>query len=111
MNTRRDLLRGATVAVTAASYSRIQGANDRMNLGVIGPGDRGRFDMSQFQKNSSVDVVALCDVYAEHLDLAHQTAPKAKDFKDHRALLDMKEVDMVLVATRITGTRASRSMP
>ena len=85
LNTRRDLLRGATVALTAASYSRIQGANDRMNLGVIGPGDRGRFDMSQFQLNSSVDVVALCDVYAEHLDLAHKTAPKAKDFKDHHA--------------------------
>ncbi|MCU1259951.1 MAG: oxidoreductase domain protein [Bryobacterales bacterium] len=99
MNTRRELLRGATVALTAASYSRVMGANDRMNLGVIGPGERGRFDMGNFQKNPSVDVVALCDVYSEHLDLAHQTAPKAKDFKDHRKLLDMKEVDMCLIAT------------
>jgi predicted dehydrogenase len=99
MNTRRDLLRGATVAWTAASYSRIQGANDRMNLGVIGPGERGRFDMSNFQKNAAVDVVAVCDVYAESIDKARQTAPKAKDFKDHRKLLEMKDVDMCLIAT------------
>ena len=96
--TRRDLFRGAAVAVTAASYSRVLGANDRINLGVIGPGDRGRFDMSQFQKDKNVEVAALCDVYAEHLDQAKTTAPNAKTFKDHRKLLEMKEVDVCLVA-------------
>lgn len=70
-----------------------------MHLGVIGAGDRGRHDMSQFQQNTNVDVVAVCDVYSEQIDKARQTAPNAKDFKDHRRLLEMKEVDVVLVAT------------
>jgi len=59
---RRDLLRGAS-ALTALSYSRVAGANDKIQLGVIGCGERGREDMSNFQKNSSVDVVAVCDIY------------------------------------------------
>jgi len=99
MNTRRDLIRGTAVALTAASYSRILGANDRMNLGLIGAGERGRFDMSQFQANGSVDVVAVCDVYGQNLDLARSKAPNAKDFKQHQKLLEMKEVDMCLIAT------------
>ena len=58
---RRNFLRGAS-ALTALSYSRVMGANDRVQLGVIGCGDRGRYDMDNFQK-ADVDVVAVCDIY------------------------------------------------
>jgi predicted dehydrogenase len=85
--------------MTAASYSRVLGANDRMNLGVIGTGERARFDMSQFQLNKEVDVTAVCDIYSVNIDQARQKAPNAKEFKDHRKLLEMKEVDMVLIGT------------
>src|SRR5438270_2788320 len=93
---RRTFLRGVSAA-TALSYRRVYGANERVQLGLIGCGDRGRHDMSQFQMNKNVDVVAVCDIYSEHIDLARQKAPRAKDFKDHRKLLEMKEVDMVLI--------------
>ena len=96
---RRDLLRGTAAAVTAASYSRILGANDKINLGVIGCGDRGNLDMTQFLHNSAVQVTALSDVYAQHLDNFRQKAPNAKEFRDHRKLLEMKDVDVVLIAT------------
>ena len=95
---RRDLLRGAG-AVTALSYSRVLGANDKIQLGVIGCGERGRDDMSQFQKNPVVDVTAVCDIYGVQIDKARQKAPNARNFSDHRKLLDMKEVDAVLIAT------------
>jgi predicted dehydrogenase len=95
---RRDLLRGASAA-TALSYSRILGANDKVQLGVIGCGERGRHDMSQFQENPKVDVTAVCDIYGEQIDKARQKAPHARNFTDHRKLLEMKEVDAVLVAT------------
>ena len=95
---RRDLLRGA-VALSAVSYKRVLGANDRIHLGVIGVGDRGRHDMAQFQMNPSVDVVAVCDIYGEQIDKARQKAQNAKNFTDHRKLLEMKEVDVVLIAT------------
>jgi predicted dehydrogenase len=96
---RRDLLRGTAVAVTAASYSRILGANDKINLGVIGCGERGNLDMTQFVQNQAVQVTALSDVYAQHLDNFRQKAPNAKEFRDHRKLLEMKDVDVVLIAT------------
>lgn len=95
---RRDLFRG-TLAFTAASYSRILGANDRIGLGVIGCGERGRGDMRIFMKRPDVQVVAVCDVYGEMIDRAQQMAPGARAFTDHRKLLEMKEADVVLIAT------------
>src|SRR5258708_7241628 len=95
---RRDLLRGAST-LTALSYSRILGANDKIQLGVVGCGERGRHDMSQFQENPAVDVIAVCDIYGEQIDKARQKATHAKNFTDHRKLLEMKEIDAVLVAT------------
>ena len=80
---RRDLVRGLA-ALSAASYARVRGANDRIQLGLIGAGDRGRHDMGQFQEAGGVDVAAVCDVYAEQIDKARQKAPNAKNFSDHR---------------------------
>ena len=94
---RRNFLRGVSAA-TALSYSRVMGANDRVQLGLIGCGDRGRYDMGNFQK-AQVDVVAVCDIYGAHIDEARTQAPQAKDFTDHRKLLEMKEVDVALIAT------------
>jgi hypothetical protein len=61
---RRAFLSGA-VGFTAASYLRVLGANDTLQLGVIGVGDRGRSDMDQFLAHPNVHVGALCDIYAE----------------------------------------------
>ena len=47
MLNRRDMFRTAAV-FTAASYQKILGANDRINLGLIGAGERGSFVMSVF---------------------------------------------------------------
>src|SRR5580692_3703396 len=96
---RRGFLRGGAAALTAASYSRVLGANDTIQLGVIGPGDRGTYVMSRFQQNSSVHVAALCDIYSEHIDRAKQKAPDAKSFSDHRKLLEEKGLDAILIAT------------
>ena len=95
---RRALLRGAA-ALTAASYSRVLGANDKIQLGVIGCGERGRHDMSQFMMVPTVNVAAVCDIYGEQIDKARQKATDAKNFSDHRKLLEMKEIDAVLIAT------------
>src|SRR5579885_279603 len=93
---RRAFLRGAA-AVGALSYSRILGANDRVQLGLIGCGERGRHDMGTFLRTGTVDVVALCDIWGTNLDRAKQQAPNAKTFSDHRKLLELKEVDVALI--------------
>src|SRR3974377_429110 len=97
---RRDILRGlgtTAASLTAASYSRVMGANDRIQLGAIGVGDRGRHDMRMFQNTGNVDVTAVCDIYSQQIDLAKQQAPNARSFKDHRQLLESHAHHVVLI--------------
>src|SRR5258708_17415008 len=72
---RRSFL--TATAITAASYSRVLGANDTIQLGVIGAGDRGTYVMSTFQKNTSVHVAAVCDIYPPPIGRARHKAPDA----------------------------------
>ncbi|MBS1831576.1 MAG: Gfo/Idh/MocA family oxidoreductase, partial [Acidobacteria bacterium] len=99
---RRDLLKrvtSAATAMTAASYSRVMGANDTVQLGLIGSGERGRHVMNQFLLTNQVNVGAVCDIYSENIDKARQKATNARNFADHRKLLEVKELDAVLIAT------------
>jgi predicted dehydrogenase len=95
---RRSLIRG-TAAMSAASYMRVMGANDRIQLGLIGCGDRGEYVMTVFQGSKQVDVAAVCDIYGAKIDKVQQKAVGAKGFSDHRKLLETKTVDAVLIAT------------
>jgi len=95
---RRTFLRGVSAA-TALSYSRVIGANDRINMGLIGCGDRGTHDMGRFQTHKDVDVIAVCDVYGAKIDAAQQKAPHARKFSDHKKFLEVKELDVALIAT------------
>lgn len=85
--------------MTASSYSRVLGANDRIGLGVVGCGGRGLSVMGAFQLNSSIEVRAVCDIYGRQVDQAQQKAQGARGFSEHRKLLEMKEVDAVLIGT------------
>ncbi|HKQ72079.1 MAG TPA: Gfo/Idh/MocA family oxidoreductase [Blastocatellia bacterium] len=106
-NSRRKFISNTTqgavaagLTITAASWNNVMGANDRVRLGVIGTGNRGGDVMSVFQKETDVEVTALCDCYDKHLnDALAKTEGKAKTFTDYRALLASKEIDAVLIAT------------
>jgi predicted dehydrogenase len=90
-------------AGTALSASRVFGANDRLRLGLIGSGGRGREDWATFLKESDVEPVAVCDVYENFLNqgisMAAKAGGNAAGHKDYRRLLDRKDVDAVIVAT------------
>ncbi len=95
---RRDLLRAS--AITAASYSRILGANDRVRYGVIGCGGRGGHMNRHFLGAGGTECVALCDIYAARIDKLKADAPEARSFADHRRMLDdVQNLDAVLIAT------------
>ena len=85
--------------MTAASYSRVMGANDRINLGLIGAGERGFSVMGNFLGTNQVDVKAVCDIYSPKIDRVQTKAPGAKGYSDHRKLLEQKDVDACLIAT------------
>ena len=89
----------SAAAFTAASYARILGANEKINLGLIGCGGRGRGVLRSFVANPSVNATALCDVFSARIDEAAQIAPSAKGYKAHEDLLAASDVDAVLIAT------------
>jgi predicted dehydrogenase len=105
--TRRAFVATATAAAASAispraasSYARVRGANDRLRLGVIGAGGRGRYVMELLQ-GADVDAVALCDVFEGSLQEARArvTGPSPRLHRDHREVLDASDVDVVVIAT------------
>src|SRR5262249_55950480 len=91
---------GALTALTAASASRVLGANERIRLGFIGVGNRGDQLLDAFMTHKDCEVAALCDVYQPYLDAARKkTDNNADAYGDYRKLLDRKDLDAVVIAT------------
>lgn len=128
--TRRDFLK-KTVATTATAVianssafgkiypGSVLGANDRINMGFIGVGNRGSLLMHLFMKENNCRVAGLCDVYNPYLirDISKVdpaiikqiggSVPKMGEnfdskiirYNDYRKLLDSKDIDAVCIAT------------
>jgi len=92
---------------TALSYERIVGANDRISLGHIGIGNRGRdLDLiaSKLKASHNVAMTAVCDLWTVNRSQAVSTntsyygrSPRAVQHVEE--LLAMKDVDGVLIST------------
>lgn len=99
---RRTFLKSSAVAVGAAAFGApailsAAGANERLNIAIIGAGGRGASNTHDVR---SENIVALCDVSESNLDRAAQGFPKARRFADFRKLFDhAKEFDAVVVST------------
>ena len=91
------LAAGAPVATPAAP-------NDRVALGIIGVGVRGRdHHLKKLLANPRVEVAAICDVDRNHADFAAgiaaaRTGKKPLVFYDFRQLLDVSAIDAVVIA-------------
>ena len=73
---------------------------DRVRLGVIGTGDRGRTLIRNILKTRNCVVAALCDDYEPHLARARALVDAGTPaFADHRAMLDAGGLDAVVIAT------------
>ncbi len=89
-----------TLALTALSYSRVLGANDRLRMGYIGVGNRGDQVHDAFLEHGDQQTVALCDLRDDYLDFAaKKSRATPQRYKDYRRLLDDKNVDAVVIAT------------
>jgi predicted dehydrogenase len=103
-NSRRTFIKQAGVAgaLTAASYSRVLGANDRIQMGIIGSGGRGRSVMGSFNNvgKDKMEFIHVCDVYEPNQAAALKLSREgAKATFDHRELLANKDVTAILNAT------------
>src|SRR5215470_17574047 len=96
---RREFLVAST-ALTALSQSRVLGANDRIRVGAIGTGGRMGTLLNCLAKAENSEVVAVCDVYAPRRQEARERfAPQAREYGDHRELLQRNDIDAVLIAS------------
>jgi predicted dehydrogenase len=112
MLTRRELL-GATVmgaaglaiGTTAKSYERITGANDRLNIAVIGLNGRAYAHLSSLKANKSdARISHVCDVDGNILKkfagaVRREMGEPATEEKDFRTILELKDVDAITIAT------------
>lgn len=113
---RRDFLRqagalgaalGSAGSVLAKSVSkgsgRVIGANDRINLGIIGVGGRGTGDSIIFSRIGAADntcqVVAVADCYQKRVNAAKARLKIDAGYLDYREILNRKDIDAVVVAT------------
>src|ERR1700752_4871113 len=97
MNTRRSFLIGT--AGTALASSRVFGANDRIRMGIIGYGARGKEDVHFAQTCPNTEFVGFADVFTERLQEAKTLVPTAKTYLDYRHLLEDRSLDAVIIAT------------
>src|SRR5579864_9454838 len=94
--TRRTFL----TALSAASYTRVLGANDRVQVGFIGYGLIGSEHVRDFKKQADADLVALSDVYQPRLEQGVAACGGGtRSYTDFRKLLDDKDIQAVVVST------------
>jgi predicted dehydrogenase len=100
-STRRTFLAAVPgLALAARTHAAVQGANDRIRIGVIGTGGRARGLMNQLKKLPGNELVAVCDVYEPRLLQAAEIAgPTAAKTDDYRRILDDKQIDAVVIGS------------
>jgi predicted dehydrogenase len=115
MSDRRSFLKKSTIgaagltiggmALSSKSYSKIIGANDRLNIALIGLGRRvpAYYDAVS-DKANNVEVSYLCDVMKSQREKVAEKLGSRLDYKpklenDYRRVLEDKNVDAVFIAT------------
>ena len=122
-SSRRDFIKatavgaaGLAIGSSALSYGKIRGANDRIRVAFVGPGDRARDALiPAFMKLAgelNFEPVAVCDIWNRRRDegvdfvakkaadnnvaLGGEQLAKARNLDE---LLAMKDIDAVIIAT------------
>lgn len=86
-------------ALSAWSAARVIGANDRVRLGLIGCGGRGKQDLETFLKQPDAEAAVVCDLYDPFREKAvAMTGGRAQGVTDFRRVLEEKGIDAVIVA-------------
>ena len=106
---RREFLKAASLsgtlsapsgsAQTAASAARVAGANEVVNIALIGCGSISQTNIPRLkQLGGKVRIVAVCDIYKPNLDRA-MSETKAEGYHDYRDLLARKDIHAVIIMT------------
>ncbi|HEY7329324.1 MAG TPA: Gfo/Idh/MocA family oxidoreductase [Gemmataceae bacterium] len=89
-------------SLTALSWARAWGANEKLRVASVGVAGKGWEDHTLIAASPHVEIVALCDVDEDekHLGRAAKHYPQAKRFTDWRRLFEQaRDFDAVIVST------------
>lgn len=112
---RRDFMKraaqaGAALSVAGSAFAarpgkaggRVIGANDKINIGVIGVGGRGAYLAREFagigERNNGCKIVAVCDVWQKRVTENKQKY-QCDGYLDYREIISRSDIDAVLIAT------------
>lgn len=110
MTTRRNFIRKTALAGAAVSimpgigYSNVIGANENLNVAVIGVNGRGKALVKGINSYAKAKITYSCDVDSRILKEHSQWCQKnigyvPKEEKDFRRILEDKDIDAVFIAT------------
>ena len=106
---RREFMKNGVKAAAALFTTNLftgnmRGANDRIRIGMIGPGHQGMGLMKTFMHNPGCELAACCDVYEPVLHKALAVARQEKQirpsaYRDFREVVSRSDIDAVVIAT------------
>jgi len=114
-NSRRDFIKksaGVSAAImaggilpgfSASSYQRIMGANDKLNVSVMGVNSRGNALAQNFAFQDNCEVTHVCDVDSRAVDKCVANVKKVQEstptgLVDFRKSLEDSDVDILVIA-------------
>lgn len=115
-NSRRNFIKNSSATIAALGlveffpselYANIRnkvGANDKINIGLIGLKNQGFNNVLAFLKIKEVNLLAICDIDDEQInkrknDLMKLGVNNLLVYKDYRKLLENTDIDAVIIAT------------
>ncbi|WP_428668435.1 Gfo/Idh/MocA family protein [Runella sp.] len=105
---KKSILAGTATAMSATSYAKIIGANDRVRVGVVGFSDRHRAShvgpFKELSKKMNFEMTAVSDIWNRRRDegkafLDKQLGGNVKTFRNNEEMYDAKVVDAVFLST------------
>ena len=100
INRRTFVRTGTATALTAASWSRVFGANERIGVGIIGYGLVGERHTIDFQEQPDVEILGVAEAHRGRMEeAAAVVGGRVAQHTDFRKLLDDPAVDAVCIST------------
>ena len=95
---------GAATAFTIISPSNSFASNEKINVGIMGLGGRGRFLTERFAQREEIQITYLCDVNKRRFSHAREIVAEYQDdqpklTQDFRDMLNDPEVHVIVNAT------------
>jgi predicted dehydrogenase len=104
---RRHFLAAGSAGLMAVTAAHAAGSGERLSVGIVGPGGRGRGLLKTFLavcKGNNAELTAVCDIWNRSRNLAVDMVKKAtskepRTFSRLEDMLAAKDLDAIIIAT------------